>query len=109
MSRQIAGFITEWDEWKRFRVTFPQVRNGQDTKNTELQLRSVKIAGWSPVKAKSYIAKPEKNCFAYSSGGIRITDFKELVQHDVVFEVDFVPFAGGDAGWWIRVASIRVC
>lgn len=117
MSRQIAGFITEWDENGRFRVTFPRVRNGVDTQNTEAQLAAFGAlqdpAGWTPVKKKSYLAKAATDksgavtCFAYM-GGKRITDFSKLVQQSVIFEVDFLPFAGDDAGWWIRVASVRV-
>ena len=109
MSRQIAGFITEWDEHGRFRVTFPRIRDGVDRLNTEAQLSAyvaTQKVDWSPVKKKSYLAKPDKTCFAYL-GGVRITDFSRLVQQSVTFEVDFLPFAGGDSGWWIRVASIR--
>ena len=119
MSRQIAGFITEWDAFGRFRVTYPSVRDDQniDAFNTEKQLQAYnKIyggEGWCPAKKKSYLAKPhEKNgvmqCFAYSSRGTRITNFADLVQHNAVLEVELMPFAGGDAGWWIRVASVRL-
>lgn len=110
--RQIAGFITEWDVWGRFRVTYPRVRDGQDTLNTEAQIRAFaeKRPGWSPAKKQSYVARPyEKNgqmqCFAYHRGQ-RVTNFAELVQHNAIFEVEFMPFADAE-GWWIRVASIR--
>jgi hypothetical protein len=114
MSRRIAGFITEWDTWGRFRVTYPRVRGDAGDKadafNTEAQLQAYGRGreGWTPAKKKSYLAKPDKDCFAYSAAGSRITNFADLVQHSAVFEVEFMPFAGGDAGWWIRVASVRL-
>lgn len=116
MSRQIAGFITEWDANGRFRVTYPRVRDGVDSYNTESQLATYAKTqdpnGWSPAKKKSYLAKAATDkrgnltCFAYLAGK-RVTDFSKLVQQMAVFEVDFLPFAGDDAGWWIRVASVR--
>jgi hypothetical protein len=115
MSRQIAGFITEWDTWGRFRITYPRVRGGTDAFNTETQLQAYgrDREGWCPAKKKSFIAKPhaDKNgmvCFAYTADGKRVTNFSDLVQHNAVFEVEFMPFAGGDPGWWIRVASVRL-
>jgi hypothetical protein len=117
MSKQIAGFITEWDQNGRLRITLPAVRGeGVDALNTEAQLRAFasKREGWSPLKKKSYLAKPAtgKNgaltCFAYDSRGRRVNNFDELVHHSAVLEVDFLPFVGGDQGWWIRVASIRL-
>lgn len=115
MSRRIAGFITEWDAYGRFRVTYPGVRGDADAFNTEAQLAAYGKGhtGWTPAKKKSYLAKPHVKkgsliCFAYDSRGNRVVDFRHLVQHSAVFEVDFVPFAGGDDGWWIRVESIRL-
>lgn len=110
MSKQIAGFITEWDQHGRLRVTLPAVRSGADSHNTEVQLRTfgTNHMGWTPLKKKSYLAKPTQTCFAYDSQGRRVNNFADLVQHSAVLEVDLLPFSGGDAGWWIRVASVRL-